>query len=334
MLFAQTLVANAGNDTTLCPGTSKILGGVPTASGGQAPYTYFWTPNINISSTTAANPVVNPPFPVWYVLTVTDDTGAVAKDTVVINLDPIYLYNAGPDTALCTGPTVTLGAPDNSFNGGVTYAWAPTSFLDDPTAPRPITSTTSTITYSLLITSPNCPSKLSQVTITIYQLPLVDACCYSTILEGQSVILNGSGAQVYNWFGGAGISNPSYNPVTVEPVVTTTYILYGEDGNGCVNYDSVTVVVIPDNGLNFYNTFSPNGDNVNDVFYIGNIHKFPLCRLEVYTRTGQLVYAKTGYDNSWDGTNYGDRLPEATYYYVLDPGDGSPKIYRSVTIVR
>lgn len=333
-LNAQSLVADAGANTTICPGSSYSVGGSPTASGGTAPYTYSWTPASNLSNTNTSNPIASPLVPTWYFVTVTDAAGNTAYDSVGVNLDPIYAYNAGNDTSICIGSSVSIGGASNSFAGGVTYQWTPVTDLDDPNAPRPVCSATVTTTYSVTITSPNCPSKSYEVTVTVNPLPTVTACCFTTIYEGSTATLSATGATAYNWTGASGITNPFSNPTTVEPTVTTQYLVYGEDDNGCLDWDTVTVVVIPDSTLYFYNTFTPNNDGINDFFYIGNIHKYPQCRLEVFTRTGQLVYAKTGYDNSWDGTNYGDKLPEATYYLVLDLGNGGPRYYKSVTIIR
>lgn len=334
--FAQTLVVDAGATSQICPGSSHTLGGTPTASGGTPPYTYSWSPSTNLSNTNTSNPIASPSSPTWYYLMVTDAAGNVGYDTVGVDLNPIYAYNAGNDTGICIGSSVMLGSPNNSFNGGVTYQWTPSTALDDPNAPRPVCSTTNTITYSVTITSPNCPSKSYDVVVTVHPLPTVSVCCFTTIYEGATALLTASGATYYQWsaLNSSGLTTPYSNPTTVEPTTTTLYYVYGEDENGCLDFDTVTVEVIPDSTLNFYNTFSPNGDQINDFFYIGNIQKYPQARLEVFTRTGQLVYAKTGYDNSWDGTNYGDKLPEATYYLVLDPGNGSPKYYKSVTIVR
>lgn len=332
--FAQ-VQANAGNNTIICPGTSCTLGGSPTASGGTAPYTYQWFPSTSLSATTTANPIANPSAPTWYYVVVTDAAGFSDTDSVGVDLYSIYAFNGGNDTSICIGGTATLGGVNNSFAGGVTYSWSPNTALSSTTDPRPVSSTTVTTMYSVIITSPNCPSKSYSVTVTVNPLPVVHACCAATILEGQSVNLQATGATDYAWSPSNSLSN-GYTPVTTaDPLVTTLYYVYGIDDNGCSDWDTVTVSVIPSTELVFYNTFSPNGDGINDYFYIGNASKYPKCVLEVYTRTGQLVYSKTGYDNSWDGTNYGDKLPEATYYYVFDPADGTnPKKFGHVTILR
>ncbi|MDQ3111231.1 MAG: gliding motility-associated C-terminal domain-containing protein [Bacteroidota bacterium] len=331
--FAQ-LQANAGADATICPGTSRILGGAPTASGGTAPYTYQWSPSTGLSNTTTASPTANPGVPTWYTVIVTDATGASDTDMVGVDLYSIYAFNGGNDTAICIGSTATLGDEDNSFSGGVTYFWSPNTALSSQTAPRPVTSTTITTTYSVTITHPNCPSKSYSVTVTVNPLPVIDACCYSTINEGESIILTATGGQSYIWTPSNNLSSSSSAATTADPLATTQYLVYGIDANQCYSWDTVTVNVIPSSELVFYNTFSPNGDGVNDFFYIGNAAKYPGCVLEVFTRTGQLVYSKTGYDNSWDGTNYGDKLPEATYYYVFQPGNGDATKFGHVTILR
>lgn len=332
--MAQTLVIDAGTNTTICPGVTYNIGGSPTVSGGTAPYSYVWTPNIAINNNTASNPVVNPAVPTWYYVTVTDAIGNTGIDSVAVALDPIYAFNAGPDTSICIGDSVVLGGSSNTMAGGVTYSWVPTTGINSGSVPRPLFTGTITTTYTLTITSPTCPSKQYSITVTVNQLPIIVATGAATIEEGQSTPLVASGGVEYFWLPPTGLSNTTEALTNAEPTQTTTYVVYGIDGNGCYGWDTLTVIVIPNDSIVLYNTFSPNNDGINDYFHIGNINKYPDNRLEVFTRTGQQVFAKTGYDNSWDGTNYGDKLPETTYYFTLDLGNDSPVFYGHVTIVR
>ncbi len=325
---------NGGADAIICPGTTHTMGGTPTATGGTLPYSYLWSPSIGLSSTSVANPIANPSQPTTYYIIVTDAAGVSDTDIVVVDLYSIYADNGGQDTGICIGGSATLGGVWNSNQGGVTFFWSPNVALSSQTAPRPIASPTITTTYSVTITSPNCPSKNFTITVTVNQLPTVTACCATTIIEGNSTVLTAFGASTYVWGPSGALSSPYTASTTAEPSNTTTYYVFGQDDNGCIDWDSLTVTVIPSTELVFYNSFSPNGDGVNDLFYIGNAGKYTTSVLEVYSRTGQLVYSKTGYDNSWDGTNYGDKLPEATYYYIYNPGDGSAIKYGDVTILR
>jgi gliding motility-associated-like protein len=77
--------------------------------------------------------------------------------------------------------------------------------------------------------------------------------------------------------------------------------------------------------------FSPNGDGVNDVLIIKGIKAFPSNKMEIFNRWGNYVTKIEGYDNAdkvWNGKasegfRYGgDDLPEGTYFYILDLGNG------------
>ncbi|UPZ14215.1 PKD domain-containing protein [Flavobacterium humidisoli] len=96
------------------------------------------------------------------------------------------------------------------------------------------------------------------------------------------------------------------------------------DTNSANNQDSATV---SPNCLKIYNEFSPNDDGQNDFFYIDCIERYPNNQLEIFNRWGNLVYYQKGYKNTWDGKEEGSAktLPEGTYFYILDLGDGSKK---------
>ena len=92
--------------------------------------------------------------------------------------------------------------------------------------------------------------------------------------------------------------------------------------------------------LHIPNAFSPNNDGINDFWVIRGIEGYPNNKLRVYNRWNNRVYEREGYRNNWDGKNqmqiyFGDgELPEATYFYVLDLGDGSKPLTGFVYIKR
>ena len=71
--------------------------------------------------------------------------------------------------------------------------------------------------------------------------------------------------------------------------------------------------------------FSPNGDNVNDLFTIDGIDSFPNNNVCVFNRWGNRVFIMDGYTNAngWDGTWEGNHLPDGTYFYVIRDGEGT-----------
>ena len=99
-----------------------------------------------------------------------------------------------------------------------------------------------------------------------------------------------------------------------------TYEICNPNGN-CSQATVEVYVNCPE--LEIFNGVSPNGDGINDYFVIDGIEKYPASHLYVYNRWGHLVYESVGYDNDWNGTWEGKKLPSNTYMYVLELNDFS-----------
>jgi len=332
--FSQ-FIANAGNDVTICPGIGATIGGSPSASGGLLPYTYLWVPATGLSSTSVPNPTATPSNTTTYTLTVTDDTGAVKTDIITVNMHPINYVSAGKDTSVCADSAIQLGVIWNFPNIGVTYSWSPGNTLNDSTLPQPIATPIITTTYTLTATTPGCPPKTDFITITFIPTPIIDAGPTVTIYQGQTTTLNATGGNNYDWYPQNTLTYSNTPNPNAEPIVTTLYYVFGSDPTKkCASYDTVTVIVIPSDSIIIYNTFTPNNDQNNDLWYIGNIEKYPNNTMEIYNRYGKLIYKKFQYNNTWNGKANGSDLPAGTYFYILDLGDNKGKLNGTVTIIR
>ena len=137
---------------------------------------------------------------------------------------------------------------------------------------------------------------------------------------GESVILQPSGyGDNLMWTPTTGlVSDPTDpNPLAI-PAVTTDYTLTTLI-DGCLVSDSMTVTVLP--SILPYNAFTPNGETFNDTWEIVLIDRYPRAKVKVFSRWGQTVFRSTGYNTPWDGTFNNNRLPAATYYYVIQLED-------------
>ncbi len=77
--------------------------------------------------------------------------------------------------------------------------------------------------------------------------------------------------------------------------------------------------------LVIYSAFSPNNDGVNDFFTIEGIDKLTNSTVSVFNRWGNEVFAAKNYKNNWGGTWNGTNLPEGTYFYIFNDGDGNTR---------
>lgn len=93
----------------------------------------------------------------------------------------------------------------------------------------------------------------------------------------------------------------------------------------------VTVTINNDATLEFYNAISTDEGSQNNGFIIKNIDLYPNNNLKIFNRYGVLVYEKDGYTNAdpFKGFSTGratvnkdGKLPQGTYYYVLEYTDG------------
>ncbi len=150
----------------------------------------------------------------------------------------------------------------------------------------------------------------------------MDACCNHTIIPGASAeleVVGGDPVYGYSWSPDFYLSDPDMAVTTVTPAETITYLVDGVIGD-CQVSSSVTVTVGSPIGVP--NSFTPNGDNINDFWGIDGIGAFPGAKVEVFNRWGQLVHRSLGYAQPWDGTGRsGKALNEGTYYYVIELND-------------
>jgi len=108
---------------------------------------------------------------------------------------------------------------------------------------------------------------------------------------------------------------------------------------GCV--DSVFKVITVEEDVNVFipNTFSPNDDNVNDVFNIKGLGlKSEGYYMEVFDRWGTLLYATKDINKGWDGTVKGLKASEGVYVYkvkvVGGNGVGKKEFKGHVTLLK
>jgi gliding motility-associated-like protein len=86
--------------------------------------------------------------------------------------------------------------------------------------------------------------------------------------------------------------------------------------------------------INISNTFTPNGDGINDYWEIKGLVAYENSTVDVYNRYGQLLFHSVGYPKPWDGTFQGKQAPSGTYYYVVNTKMNNQVLSGYVVILR
>ena len=316
------------------------------ADGTQNSFTYLWNfgdPVSGVSNnSTAKNPshtyAASGPFNV--ALQVTSAAGCI-HDTV-INLNNIhpqlranFIFSA---PSICLADNISFTDKSTGADGTVSsWHW---SFGDGDTAlqqnPSHLYRTAGAFNVKLyIINSIGCNSDTFSKPFTVYPYPTVNAGPDRVVLEGGSLTLNttATGTNLnYLWEPATYLNNSKQaNPVTT-PLLDILYKITVTNPGGCSASDEVFIKILK--GPNIPNTFSPNGDGINDKWIIEYLDTYPNCRVKVFTRNGQLVFESRGYKTPWNGTINGKTLPIDTYYYIIEPENGRKPVTGYITIVK
>ncbi|MBO73353.1 MAG: hypothetical protein CMD35_07045, partial [Flavobacteriales bacterium] len=311
-----SIIENQANCTNSYDGSVDI-----TVSGGTGAYNYFWEGNNYTSAIEDASGMAIG----LYTITVTDENGCLTQDTALITESNFINAYAGEDTTVCEADSLVL-----SGSGGVLYSWS-----DGGTTQNHTVAPTVTTTYILNVFNNGC-SDTDTVVININALPDIDVIASDyLILEGTSTQLVASGAGTggfYDWNPPIGLNDPTIYDPSATLDEATTYIVRGEDQNGCSDTASVRIDVA--SSIIFSDGITPNGDGLNDTWVIKLIEEFPGAKVYIYNRWGQKVFESTGYLSEWDGTSNNKKLPIGTYYYLIDLGPNQKKHTGPITIMR
>jgi gliding motility-associated-like protein len=82
------------------------------------------------------------------------------------------------------------------------------------------------------------------------------------------------------------------------------------------------------------NTFTPNGDGVNDFWVIKGIATYPSALVQIFTRYGQKVFESRGYSQPFDGNYNNAKLPPGVYYYIINLNSNCNLQAGSLTLIR
>jgi gliding motility-associated-like protein len=308
---------DAGVDSVVCKGNTITL----QPSGANS---YVWRTDATLSCSTCTNPIAMPDSLRLYSVTGFNSFGCSATDSLYINvIQPFNIRVSATDT-LCTGESAQLVA-----SGAHSYTWSPTAGLSNSAIPNPVATPTTTTIYMVLGTDrKNCFIDTGKITIKVYPIPqfnIVESLIKTNV--GSNVrLITTSSADItkWNWIPNKWLSCSS----CPSPIATITndikYIAEVSNPGGCTARDEVTVETLC-NGFNVFipNTFSPNGDGMNDVFYPRGKGLFKVRSMKIFNRWGETIFSKTEFTANdasagWNGTFNSKQLSSDVYVYTIE----------------
>lgn len=301
----NNLTVTAHIDTTICRGASFAANTISNAT------TYSWSPTTGVSNPNIGNPTLSPTTTTTYTVIATLGSCNLSR-TFTVTVDAPTI-SPRLDTTICNGASFIPNISSNATD----YAWSPTTGVSNPNIANPVLSPTTTTTYTVTGTLGGCTSTRT-FTVSISQSVTVDAGAPSSVLEGYSTQLQGSGTSgTYLWSPSSSLNSATISNPIASPVTTTQYYLTITTAAGCTNTDSVLVTVVP-YCIKPQNAFSPNGDGINEYWLVTNNNCTSNVNAYVFNRYGTKVYESNDYQNNWNGTYKGKPLPDGTYYYILN----------------
>ncbi len=265
---------------------------------------------------TSVNPNPSDNFPVgsYDIQLAIENTDLGCRDTIVKQITVIEnpLINILPDT-LCPGDTIQLQL-DTPFENA-TYFWEPSAFMDDPTLANPLAFPPMSTVFSVTVTNDNGCDGTGSQQIDVIE-PFAGLPMDTLICEGDTLRLTlpDDGYHLFSWTP----NGPPFAPADDE-----TYQLLVTDVLGCREDQFEFNITVVGDKFEIPNVFTPNGDEMNDVFRVyseidpAREDLMQIIDFKVYNRWGNLVYESSGPASAWDGMYKGVPAPSEVYIYAI-----------------
>lgn len=319
VVHPKPTISLSDKKAVVCLGSSLQL----NASGGDI---YSWSPATGLSNPGIANPVTSPLVNTKYILTATNQFGCSNKDSVDITVAQPITITAPADTFICAGKPLQL-----KTSGATSYKWINnTSGLSNTTIANPTASLTADAQYTVVgYDNYGCFNDTATIKVAVRPLPAVNAGADVEVLantEQQLKAIGSSDVVQWLWTPSDYLSCTNCAAPVTQPKTKINYVVTVKNQYGCEASDEIQIKLQCSQGFIYIpNSFTPNNDGKNDVFYIKGKGVGIIKSLKIFNRWGEMVFAKTNFaidDRSagWDGYYKGQLVPIGTYVYFAEFG--------------
>jgi gliding motility-associated-like protein len=299
--------------TEICPYIPATLG--VQVSGGSGQYTYLWTTN-NVLSSTTDSLLVNPGSSSMYQITVTDNCGNTIQDSISYTIlsPPLVLQTNGP-FQVCPGDSVTLLVTASGGYGNYYYSWSTTE-----TTPQIIVAPQNSTSYFVQVSDECQTFSVTAVAMVQVVKPLANFYIMSQDpMQGLPVQFENASfnAWSYTWAFGDGNGSFLVNPThTYTQPGAYEITLIATNQEGCIDSISKWIDIAPERYIYLPNSFTPDGDGLNEYFY-GRFIGLMSARFYIFNRWGEEVFFSDQLNFVWDASYEGVPVQDGTYTWYL-----------------
>lgn len=299
--------------TEICPYIPATLG--VQASGGSGQYTYAWTIN-NVLSGTTDSLLVNPGSSSMYLITVTDNCGNTIQDSInyTILSPPLVLQMNGP-FQICPGDSVDLLVSATGGYGNYYYNWSTSA-----TTPQITVAPQNTTSYFVQVSDECQTFSVTAVALVQVVKPLANFYIMSQDpMQGLPVQFENASlnAWSYTWAFGDGNGSFLVNPIhTYTQPGSYEITLIATNQEGCIDSISKWIEIAPERYIYLPNSFTPDGDGLNEYFY-GRFIGLMSARFYIFNRWGEEIFFSDQLNFVWDATYEGIPVQDGTYTWYL-----------------
>ena len=324
---SQALNATALSDQAICPEDMAQISAAGNGGNG-GPYNYVWDQGVGAGS----NQIVSPAGTTIYTVSVTDGCetpAATASVTITIYPTPVIGFS-GDVLSGCVPVDVSFDEINVPAGSQCFWDFGDGGTSNDCSDVSYVFTQAGCWNVSLAITTPEgCAASYDAANyICVYDYPSASFMFGpqpATILNPTITFVNtSSGASTYDWtFDVLGFAdndnaeNPVYTflsePGTYEVCLSAT------SNEGCATDTCANVVINDELLLYVPNSFTPNGDGVNDVFLPIVNGEDPLkYDLLIFNRWGELIFEEQHSSQGWDGYHNGVIAQDGVYVWKIN----------------
>ena len=336
------ILTNSLSSVSICPYDSLDIS-VITFGGNGGPYNYGWTMvnglSIGAQSTINVLPVNSS---TYYYLTISDNCETPeSTDSILVSWYDLPTVDFSSDTSSGCWPVEVYFFNNTTVSQVASCDWDLGNGFYSNNLDTVVTIYNTPGSYHVTLEVANSDGCVNDTTyfnyIDIYDYPVAGFTSRpnpASILSPAVQFVDTSSSDVvyFDWtfydstntmIGSDYVQNPIYN---FSGLIEQQYYiqLYVENQNGCSDTVYGTQIVEGEYAFFLPNSFTPNGDGLNDSFFpVGDKISVENYSFKIFNRWGELIFSTKDFNEKWDGTYQNNALSSDAYIWKIDLVDSS-----------